>query len=62
MTKAEMAVFDGELSNAIKLMRDVKTILEKFESKDKPHAYTQAIRKISEDLRCLQDRVRDDWR
>lgn len=55
MTKEKMVVFDGKLSEYIKGLKE-------FESKDEPHAYTQSIREVTEDLYRLQDRVREDSR
>lgn len=55
MTKEQMAVFDGKLSEVIKT-------LKAFSPKYNPNPYTQDIREIVEDLYRLQDRVREDWR
>ena len=55
MTKDQLPAFDAKLSGIIKS-------LQEDAPKDNPHAYTQDIREIIEDLYRLQDRVREDWR
>lgn len=55
MTRDQLPLFDAKLSEVIKTLKE-------FESKESPHAYTQDIREVTEDLYRLQDQVREDWR